>query len=344
MAQKLESIIAKLRFMDHEMEQIYLGSNTRERIEDLERLLAGGSSDQEAYREYGTLAAREARYKKLREEADFALLYLDEARRLQNGTLEDSFNFADGVIEQIRGFMLENRFTGNYDTNNALITLQPGAGDKEMLKSYIKKFSDAYSKFAGSKGFAVEVVDEDESEITLRVVGENAYAYFRGEHGSHKIIYFDGSKKQTNYLTVVVDPEIIHSQFELKDEELSLEFIAASTKGGQHANRSSTGVRVTHIPTKLTAVSRGRSQNQNKINAMKVLYSRVVKYLDEQSTKIGEKRADPSRGGYMRVYDFTRNYISDSISQHFTHDIESFFKGGVGQFVYAFHGLRSLIE
>jgi peptide chain release factor 2 len=336
----IDEHIAKLCYMENEINRIHEESNIVKKIHELERLINSGKANPEIFKDYGILEHRKKRYEELRYQTDFAVEYLKDAKNTSKGSLEEAISTAKGVIKQIHDYLLEHRFTGKYDQNNAFVSLQNGFGDHN---SNIKRLAETYTEFSKRKGFVVEVINFSESNITLRVEGTNAYAYLKGEHGVHKFISYVNNKKQTGNVTVIVEPEIYNPKIVVNDKDIKKEYFSASTKGGQNANKSETCVKLTHKPSKISAIARKRSQIDSYSSAMKVLVSRVDEFYNRKNNKVGEDRMEPGRGGYSRIYDFTRNYIKDARNGYIANDTGSFFGGKIDSFVYAFYGLRSLI-
>jgi len=253
-------------------------------------------------------------------------------------------------LNAVKDFLLENRLKGKYDRNNAIIRLHVDQG-RDDIGYYLKKFRKAYTYFAEEHGFTVEVVDEgDLRECTIKIAGEKAYGYFRGEEGKHRINYRKndakrkGDKDHRGYILVSVVPEINKPKFKFKKGDLRYDSLKSGSVGGTNNDCNSTGVRITHLPTKITSTLRTRSRNINEKTALKVLYSRVdahYRKLEEEKEQKGKPKYRPSKGDQIRNYNLTgHRYIKDARTSVTTTDIEGFFNGDMGPFIFSYHGIR----
>ncbi len=250
------------------------------------------------------------------------------------GEDETVLNEGRTLLGRIADLLLEQKFSEPYDHESALITFQSGEGGRN-LDDFVRNLSGAYSSFARQKNFQPELLSSN-GETVLQVVGENSFGFFRGEHGVHKCIYEnEDGRVHTGYVTVILEPLIERPEIVIDKKDLLYEFLAASSPGGQHANKAQTGVRITHIPTRLQAVAKSRSQSLNLKDALRVLTSRVTQHYAAQQKILGDIRVPPERGGYhFRTYRLTGSrFINDHRSGVKTTDVDGFFKGNIEPFI-----------
>lgn len=209
--------------------------------------------------------------------------------------------------------------SGKYDINNAILTLHPGAGGTES-QDWVEMLYRMYTRWANANGYKVEELDYlagDEAgikSVTFLVSGDYAYGYLKGEQGVHRLVRispFDaGGRRHTSFASVEVLPEITDDiEIDINPDDLKIDTYRASGAGGQHVNKTSSAVRITHIPTGIVvACQTERSQIQNKETAMKMLKSKLL-HLKEQEHKetIDELKGvqmDIAWGSQIRSYVF----------------------------------------
>jgi peptide chain release factor 2 len=221
--------------------------------------------------------------------------------------------------EYIETLSLQTLLTGEYDANNAIISIHSGAGGTEA-KDWAQMLLRMYLRWAERKGFKTTIMDlQDDAEAGINsaevmIEGENAYGFLRGERGVHRLVRispFDANaRRHTSFASVDVTPEVEGDiELEINSEDLRIDTYRASGAGGQHVNKTDSAVRITHIPTGIVVSCQNeRSQIQNKAVAMKVLYAKLFALArQEQKDKISDLKGNFSQiawGSQIRSYVF----------------------------------------
>ena len=214
---------------------------------------------------------------------------------------------------------LETLLSGKYDSNNAIITIHPGAGGTES-QDWSEMLYRMYTRWATKNEYEVKELDYLEGEeaglksVTFEIVGENAYGYMKSEKGVHRLVRispFDaGGRRHTSFASVEVLPEITEDiEININPDDLRIDTYRASGAGGQHINKTSSAVRITHIPTNtVVACQSERSQIQNRETAMKMLKSKLLNLKEqEQKEKIEDLKGEQKEiawGSQIRSYVF----------------------------------------
>ena len=296
------------------------------------------------------LKTKVEKYKNANSEAE-NLLELTELANLENDeeVAKEIIKSTNKLEQEIEKIQLETLLSGKYDKNNAILTLHPGAGGTES-QDWAEMLYRMYTRWATKNGYEVKELDYLEGDeagiksVTFEIVGQNAYGYMKGEMGVHRLVRispFDaGGRRHTSFASLEVLPEITDDiQIDINPDDLRIDTYRASGAGGQHINKTSSAVRITHIPTNtVVACQSERSQLQNKETAMKMLKSKLFDLKEkEQKEKIedlkGEQK-DIAWGSQIRSYVFCPyTLVKDHRTNFEVGNVESVMDGNIEGFI-----------
>ncbi len=255
-------------------------------------------------------------------------------------------------------FEIQVLLSHEYDQNNAIIELHPGAGGTESC-DWASMLYRMYTRYAEKKGWKVTVLDYlpgDEAgikSVTLLVEGDKAYGYLKSEKGVHRLVRispFDaGARRHTSFASLDVMPQFNDEiEIEIKPEDLIVETKRASGAGGQHINKTDSAVRMIHKPTGIVATCQnGRSQHENREEALRVLKSRLYQLeIEEQERKIAQIKGEQSAnewGSQIRSYVMhPYSLVKDVRTGCETSQVQNVLDGELDDFIFAY--LKSQIQ
>lgn len=231
------------------------------------------------------------------------------------------------ITKELDAFELETILNGDYDDNNAILSIHPGAGGTES-QDWAEMLYRMYVRWAERHGYKVEVLDYldgDEAgikSVTMLIEGENAYGYLKSEKGVHRMVRispFDASgRRHTSFTAVEVMPEVENdTTIEIDDKDLKVDTYRSSGAGGQHVNKTESAIRITHLPTGTVVECQDeRSQYKNKDRAMKILASRLyaAESARQNAARSAERRSQVGTGmrnERIRTYNFPQGRVTD---------------------------------
>lgn len=269
-------------------------------------------------KELGSLKDDVATYKKLSGQFEDMFDLIDMANEDNDEVLaSEIMEEFDGFKKDYEAIRLKTLLSGEYDRNNAILRLNAGAGGTESC-DWCSMLFRMYSKWADSHNFKVEVLDSldgDEAGLkscTFQINGENAYGYLKSEKGVHRLVRISPfnaqGKRQTSFVSLDVMPDIEDDiDVEIKPDDIRIDTYRSSGAGGQHINKTSSAIRITHFPTGIVVTCQNeRSQFQNKDKAMQMLKAKLLMLAQENNAeKLSEIRGevkDNAWGSQIRSY------------------------------------------
>jgi len=264
-------------------------------------------------------------------------------------TLQAVVSQAESLIATLDKFEFKSLLSGEDDDKNAILEIHPGAGGTES-QDWAQMLLRMYLRYAEQSGFQAETLDYlvgDEAGIksaTIEVKGDYAYGYLKAESGVHRLVRispFDfNNRRHTSFASVFVIPEVDDNiNVEINDDDLRIDTYRASGAGGQHVNKTSSAVRITHIPTNIVVQCQTeRSQHKNKESAMKILRSRLYQhYLEIEKAKQADREPDKKKiewGSQIRSYVFhPYNLVKDHRTDIETSNTQAVMDGAIDMFI-----------
>jgi peptide chain release factor 2 len=259
---------------------------------------------------------------------------------------------AEALRGELREFEVRSLMRGRDDFRDAQVEISAGAGGTEA-QDWAQMLMRMYERWAQRKGFEVEVLDLSEGEeagikgAVLEIRGQNAFGFLRPETGVHRLVRispFDAqARRHTSFASVFVYPVVNEEiNIEIRDDDLRIDVYRASGAGGQHVNKTSSAVRITHLPTGIVAASQQeRSQHKNKATAMKMLKNRLYNLEAEKQAAakavLDATKSDVSFGSQIRSYVFQPyTMVNDHRTELKIPDVQKVMDGGIDPFIEAY--------
>lgn len=258
----------------------------------------------------------------------------------------------DVFIEKLETLRISTLLSGEYDKNNAILKLNAGAGGTESC-DWAGMLYRMYTRWAEKKGYSIEVLDYLEGDeagiksVTFQINGENAYGYLKSEKGVHRLVRISPfnaqGKRQTSFVSLDVMPDIEEDlDVEINEEDLRIDTYRSSGAGGQHINKTSSAIRITHLPTGIVVQCQNeRSQHQNKDKAMQMLKAKL--YLlrqEENEQKLSGIRGEVKEIGWgsqirsyvMQPYTMVKDHRTGAESSN----VDAVMDGAIDLFINAY--------
>ena len=251
-------------------------------------------------------------------------------------------------VEEFEDLRITTMLTGEHDRENAILTLHAGAGGTESC-DWASMLCRMYERWADSRGFDVKVLDSLDGEeaglksVTLEISGENVYGYLKSEHGVHRLVRISpfnaAGKRQTSFVSCDVMPDIQQDiDIEIADDDIRIDTYRSSGAGGQHSNKTSSAIRITHFPTGIVVQCQNeRSQHMNKDKAMQMLKAKLLLLKEQENlAKESDIRGEVKEIGwgsqirsyvmqpYTMVKDHRTNAETGNVSAVLDGDIDMF--------------------
>ncbi len=284
--------------------------------------------------------------KKVADLQEMTVLAIEEGDYSLEGEVQLELKKLSSRFEQLESQQL---FTGDYDSRNAMLALHAGAGGTES-QDWANMLLRMYLRWAERHDYKAEVLDVSPGEeagiksAIVEIKGDYVHGYLKGEHGVHRLVRlspFDADHaRHTSFVLVEVLPEAEKTvDVKINPEDLRIDTFRSSGPGGQHMQKTSSAVRITHLPTGLVATCQGqRSQHQNKEAALKILYSRLLeldrKKKEEERAKLKGERIEASWGNQIRSYVLhPYKMVKDHRTDYEVHDAEAVLDGELDGFI-----------
>lgn len=260
------------------------------------------------------------------------------------------------IQREITGLELRSLLGGPDDHRNAIVAINAGAGGTEA-QDWVEMLFRMYTRWAQDKGMAVQVIDYLPGEeagiknVTFTVTGPYAYGYLKSEHGIHRMVRispFDATgRRHTTFASVSVLPEVDKDiVIEIDEDDLRIDTYRASGPGGQHVNKTSSAVRITHLPTGIVVQCQNeKSQHRNKDLAMKVLRAKLYEAekakLEQKKQEMHQNQKEIAWGSQIRSYVFNPyRLVKDHRTNLEEGNVERVMDGGIDPFIDAYLRMR----
>lgn len=312
-------------------------------IESAQKVVQKSKTTKDKIEKYEALANRVSDYEEL-------IKLSDEEEDLS--TLGEIKNEKQKLEKEIESLRIETLLSGEYDKNDAIITIHSGAGGTEAC-DWANMLLRMYTRWSESKGYSINTIDflpGDETgvkSVTLEIKGEYAYGYLKSEKGVHRLVRispFDAAgKRHTSFASLEVLPVIGAEQdIEIRPEDLRVDTYRSGGAGGQYVNKTESAIRITHIPTGIVVQCQNeRSQHSNRETAMKMLKSRLVELTErahkEKIEDLTGELKDIGFGSQIRSYVFQPyTMVKDHRTNAEVGNIQAVMDGDIDEFINAY--------
>ena len=349
--------------LDGLAEALHLGAANKE-IEELEGQSARDGfwndveNSQKVQKRIAVLKNKVEKYSKLCGKWDDLYTLCEMAlEENDDSMLEDLQNDYAAFEEELEAMRLGTLLTGEYDANNAILTIHPGAGGTEAQDwaSMLYRMYTRWTERHGYKYTLMDWQDGDEAGIksaTIKIEGENAYGFLKSENGVHRLVrispFDSNARRQTSFSAVEVMPEITdNSEIELRDEDIKMDVYRSSGAGGQKVNKTSSAVRLTHIPTGIVVASQvERSHFQNLENCRQMLRAKLAEIKErEHLEKISDIKGVQMKidfGSAIRSYVFMPyQLVKDQRTGFENGNITNVMDGDIDGFINSFLAMKA---
>ena len=297
-----------------------------------------------------TLKDKVEKFNKLETLRDDTLVLIEMANEEDDESyLDEIKNSVAEIKKTLENMTLETLLSGEYDKNNAILSLHAGAGGTEA-QDWVEMLLRMFTRWAERRNFSVETLDflpGDEAgvkSVTILIKGENAYGYLKCEKGVHRLVrispFAASGRRHTSFASADVMPEFNDDiEININPDDLRVDTFRSSGAGGQHINKTSSAIRITHLPTNIVVTCQNeRSQHQNREMAMKMLYAKLLEIKErENKEKIDDikgEQKDIGWGSQIRSYVFhPYNLVKDHRTGYEMGNIAAVMDGDIDGFI-----------
>ena len=316
------------------------------------------NNSQKVQKRLKQLQNKVAKYEKLCAQWDDLMTICDMAIEENDDSMLDELKSGYAEFEEtLESMRLSTLLSGEYDANNAILTIHPGAGGTEA-QDWAQMLYRMYTRWAERHGYTYTLLDWQDGEeagiksASIKIEGENAYGYLKSEHGVHRLVrispYDASGRRQTSFAAVEVMPEITDTgEIELRDEDIKMDVFRSSGAGGQKVNKTSSAVRLTHLPTGIVVSSQvERSHFQNLENCKDMLRAKLAEIKErEHLEKISDIKGVQMKidfGSAIRSYVFMPYTLAKDARTGFENgNINAVMDGDIDGFINAYLAMKA---